>query len=121
MSDERGPLESAVMAAVEADGIDPKGPYGALIALCCTYAKQIDRVPVDAGQERTKTLYLGPHLSSGLKELGLTPKGKAELEKEYAQRRAAEAQTAGDMPTSGTPGAKGDELARIRHRRGGVA
>lgn len=85
--DGAGILEGAVLRAVDAAGIDLNGRHSAAVEMCITYARQIDRIPVDAGQDRTKVLYLGPHFMNALSVLGLTPRGEAEIKKIMEQTK----------------------------------
>lgn len=71
-----GPLEQAVLDSIEARGENVTGADKALQELALSYARQIDFVPVDAGYDRTKALYLGPHLLKALGALGCTPEAR---------------------------------------------
>lgn len=68
-----GELEQAVLDSVSAKGSQVTDLDAALVELARSYARQIDLVPIDAGYDRTKALYLGPHLLKALAELGCTP------------------------------------------------
>jgi len=49
--------------------------------LALTYARRIDAaLATGEGQEVTKALYLGPHLLNTLRELGMTPGARKELD-----------------------------------------
>ena len=51
------------------------------IDLAFTYARRIDSaIATGEGQEVTKALYLGPHLLNTLRELGLTPGARKDLD-----------------------------------------
>lgn len=118
--DGAGELERSVLAAVQAagDAIDDRDV--ALVEQAKTYARQIDAVPMDAGQDRTKVLYLGPHLTGVLRELGLTPKGRAEIEKLLAQAKETASKAEADAKEKApTPARPADELSTMRARRHG--
>lgn len=134
--DGAGILEGAVLRAVDAAGISKNGKYTAAIEMALVYARQIDRVPVDAGQDRTKVLYLGPHFMNALSALGLTPRGEAEIRKiiEQSKVEAAKASSleaaakaakadkkapamAGAPVPGGAPSSV-SKLDEIRNRRG---
>lgn len=131
--DGAGILEGAVLRAVDAAGISKNGKYSAAIEMALVYARQIDRVPVDAGQDRTKVLYLGPHFMNALSALGLTPRGEAEIRKiieqskvEAAKAANMEAAAKADKKTPAMAGARVpggapssvSKLDEIRNRRG---
>ena len=136
--DGAGLLEGAVLRSVKAAGIDKDGKHYAAVEMAVTYARQIDRVPVDAGQERTKVLYLGPHFMNALSVLGLTPKGEAEIKKILEQakveaqrarvlKKTAAEKTPAPAPAAAPVGAPGPgvrpgsitQLDAIRQNRGG--
>lgn len=133
--DGAGILEGAVLRAVQAAGISKDGKHSAAIEMALVYARQIDRVPVDAGQDRTKVLYLGPHFMNALNALGLTPRGEAEISKILEQAKV-EAQKAEALKSSsaekkapamaGKPAAPGgtpssvSQLDAIRNKRRGA-
>jgi hypothetical protein len=49
--------------------------------LAFTYARRIDAaIATGVGQDVTKALYLGPHLLNTLRELGLTPGARKDLD-----------------------------------------
>ena len=51
------------------------------VDLAFTYARRIDSaIATGEGQEVTKALYLGPHLLNTLRELGLTPGARKDLD-----------------------------------------
>lgn len=91
--------------------------FAAVIELAKSYALQIDRVPADAGQDRTKALYLGPHLLTILKEIGLTPGAAEELEKVKAEIKIIKS-GGKNTPAPDSSPAKSDDLSAIRRRRG---
>lgn len=68
-----GEVEAAVLKAVDASGLmdDPRNSGAVAIAL--SYARQIDDSERASSEDRTKALYLGPHLLKTLMTLGLTP------------------------------------------------
>lgn len=132
--DGAGILEGAVLRAAQSAGIDKDTKYSAAIGMALVYARQIDRVPVDAGQDRTKVLYLGPHFMNALSALGLTPRGEAEIRKIIEQAKvdaakaanlksAAKVDKAPAMASApSAPGGKPSSVSKldeIRKRRGG--
>lgn len=79
-----GLLREAVDESIEAMSWLTDADKGA-VALTKAYAKQIDDVIEDGeapGSDVTKALYLGPHLINGLRALGGTPDGRAQLDVE---------------------------------------
>lgn len=68
-----GEVEAAVLKAVDASGLmdDPRNSGAVAVAL--SYARQIDDSERASSEDRTKALYLGPHLLKTLMTLGLTP------------------------------------------------
>lgn len=131
--DGAGILEGAVLRAVQAAGLDRNGKFGAAIEMSLTYARQIDMVPVDDGQARTKVLYLGPHFTNSLHTLGLTPRGEAEITKileqtklDVARARVMDVKAEGaHVKAPATAGAPSAPPARggitdIRNRRNGT-
>ena len=77
-----GELEQFVIDSVAARGSAIGDSDAAAVALARSYAAQIDAVPFDAGQDRTKVLYLGPHLLKVLSALGCTPDSRGEASTE---------------------------------------
>lgn len=71
-----GHLEQAVLDSVRARGEYITGADKGAVEMALAYARQIDRIPVDAGHNRTKALYLGPHLMKALAALGCTPESR---------------------------------------------
>ena len=65
-------LRTAVDATVRLAELEPED--AGLVRLARTYADEIDRAMREGeGQERTKALYLGPHLTNVLREMHATP------------------------------------------------
>lgn len=71
-----GQLEQAVLDSVRARGEYITGADKGAVEMALSYARQIDRIPIDAGHNRTKALYLGPHLMKALTMLGCTPESR---------------------------------------------
>lgn len=117
--DGAGILEGAVLRAVDAAGISKNGKYSAAIEMALVYARQIDRVPVDAGQDRTKVLYLGPHFMNALSALGLTPRGEAEIRKIIEQSKV-EAAKASNLEAAAKADKKSPAMAAASPAPGGA-
>ena len=75
-----GELEASLTATVAAaTWLKPTDKTALDLAL--TYARRIDAaLATGEGQEVTKALYLGPHLLNTLRELGMTPGARKELD-----------------------------------------
>lgn len=75
-----GDLEGSLRATVAAASWLTSTDQTA-IDLALTYARRIDAaLATGEGQEVTKALYLGPHLLNTLRELGLTPGARKDLD-----------------------------------------
>lgn len=81
--DEQAPAQLSDQFDRTIEALDLKGADKAAVEAGRTVAKQIDHVLVHGTpHERTKALYLLPHLMNVLKELGATPAARGELEEE---------------------------------------
>lgn len=80
-----GSLRTAVDATVKANEA-LSAEDAALVRLARSYADEIDRaLKHGEGQERTKALYLGPHLQNTLREMHATPAARHGLQKPEAE------------------------------------
>lgn len=102
-------LLDSVNSAVEAAGDSITEKDQALVNLARKYAARIDEALLDGGQDATKALYLGPHLTNALIELGLTPGGAAKAKASAGEVK----QEAMSKPA--------DELSALRTRHRGGA
>ncbi|APT85326.1 terminase small subunit [Corynebacterium aquilae] len=100
--DHVGHLETAVIESIEARGDAITPADNAAVVMARSIAQTIDETLEDYEADRaekTKVMYLMPHLLKQLTVLGCTPEARGEI-KQAAEESKAEARTASKQPAN---------------------